>query len=443
MNLYFLYFRKPEWEWSTNLTSLPEGVRAWAKEPFHYGYYEATTFGYIVDVDMTLFAGKNKTSIETQLFGSRPQGPPVPYENIEDPDNFVEVSNQTLCFQATSRANRKKTVEQSLIYCTNGKKIDVMEDPTKRQHTGNFDFFVFDEVLWAKETTMEPQERGDLVYSVDIASMIMKLHSERNDTNYRETKKCKNTIRKQASLSLFVVALPVTLMSLIIWRSKQIPSMGVTTFIGLTLIYGALIVMIDPKHFDRSPPWNWWFTLSGAAWVLVLSCFVLKGTDSHAKGPMRWGLVIGGISYMSGTYMLMLGNYENDTFSEWLTWNFVALIPMTIVGAATHATFLMFLGALGFLIDAARLAEFFGEHIKGDESVPVQFLVFSIAGIMVGALGMELNKYQPSIENFAETSVETLSELCARRVAVHPVVEETDRDFEDIDSPLLHSDDNT
>jgi len=401
-------------------------VRAWAKEPFRYRQYEAT-FGYIVDADMTFFTGTNKTCTETQLFSSRLHGPPVVHDDIDNPANFVEVSNQTLCFQAQQ------------IHCTNGTKMTVMEDPTKRSHDGYFDFFVFDEVLWAKETTSEPQERGDLVYSVDIESMIMKLHSERDDVNYKEATKCRNSVRKQASLSLFVVALPVTLVSVLIWRSKQIPSMGVTTSIGTTLIYGALIVMIDPKHFDRSQRWNWWFTISGAAWVLVLSYFVLKGTDNQAKGPMRWGLVIGGISYMGGTYMLVFDDFENDNFGRWLTWNVVALMPMTIIGAATRATFLMFLGALGFLIDAARLAEFFGDHIKGDEGVPVQFLVFSVAGIMVGALGMQLNKYQPLIENFAETKVKTLSELCSRR-SINPV-EEADGDFADIDSPMLQSND--
>ena len=61
-----------------------------------------------------------------------------------------------------------------------------------------------------------------------------------------------------------------------------------------------------------------------------------------------------------------------------------------------------------------------------------------MAGVLVGGLGILLSKFQPSIEETAEACVKALRERCARR-SVAPI-EETDEDFADIDTPLLHAD---
>lgn len=285
---------------------------------------------------------------------------------------------------------------------------------------------------------VETLETGVLIYSMDPSSMELELHSVRVDVN-NQGRNCRKSVREDAAMSLFVVALPVLLVSMALWRSKQIPSMGVTAVLGLHLIYAVVNVLIRPKEVEQYPRWDWWFAISGGLLILVLSYYILTGGDDQLrKGPKRWALVVCGMTYMGGTYMLLFDGL--DTLSRWFAWNCITFIPLIIVGASTGATFLMFLGALGFLIDSARLAEYVGGHVSSDVNVPVQFLVFSLSGILVGGLGILLNNHQPIIEEKAEAFVKALNERCARR-SVAPI-EETNEDFADINSPMLHPDEN-
>lgn len=431
--------QQPQWKWTTNISSLPDGVQDWGRLPYGSST-RPSSFGYLANVDSTYFSGysSSSTGYERQLWKTQPRGPPMPVKLLS-PDNFIALSNATLCFQAFTQSN-----SQRKVHCTDGATIQTASDPQGRQVYQMYDFYAAGGVLWAKQGGLDkPNETGDLIYSMDPKKMILELQSVREKLNDEDSKdpSCTSTMRKQASLFLFVVALPMVLISAALWRSRQIPSMGVTVVVGIHIVYASLNILIAPKSFENNARWDWWFTIFGALWLLVPSYFILvNGNDNARKGPLRWGLVMGGISYMAGTCMLAFDGLDKDTFGRWLEWNLVAFIPLIFIGASTRATFLMFLGAFGFLIDAARLAMFAGDHVHGDdEGVPVQFLVFTVAGIVVGGLGLLVNKHQPVIERFAEVQVGAARDWFALRPHTYPS-QEADADFADVDSPLLHDD---
>jgi hypothetical protein len=242
--------------------------------------------------------------------------------------------------------------------------------------------------------------------------MIISLHSDRMEDRKDESL-CheSTTMRKRAIVTFFATTLPVTLASITIWKVKQIPSMGTTTYVGLTLVYASLAMTIRPNLFDQGNPFKWWFPITGLIWLLVLSYLVLSQlTFLRCKASLRWGLVTSGIAFMFGMIYLLLGEleYGYNTFWRWLLLNILAFVPLILLGASTDSVFLMFLGAFGFLMDSWRFATFVGYH-TGEASVPLQFLVFSFAGMMVGALGIQISKHQDHVKTWAASLVSSIN----------------------------------
>ena len=99
---------------------------------------------------------------------------------------------------------------------------------------------------------------------------------------------------------------------------------------------------------------------------------------------------------------------DNDELWRWVLLNLLVFLPLIFFGAATETVFLMFLGAFGFLIDTGRFAACVGEHIDGGASVPIQFLVFSLTGLGIGALGFQLSMHQHHVNKWALTLVRNL-----------------------------------
>lgn len=79
-------------------------------------------------------------------------------------------------------------------------------------------------------------------------------------------------------------------------------------------------------------------------------------------------------------------------------------LPLLVLGAASNTTFLLVLGGLGFLADAARIAALV------DTEPLIVFLIFCCSGMLVGTMGFQLSRYQEHFESAAKRLVQALNQ---------------------------------
>jgi len=429
-----------QWTWKANLTGIPDELHEWANREADYQLDTANSFGYVATTGITLFSGfSSDQQGQYYLWSTSPAAAPQKHGDFEDPRNFMSVSNSTVCFSSSSSSSSSSQSQllrlppspMSInIYCSDGTSFRPAIDTTKTGLGGElFDFVLRDGTLWYKRFPTGYGEWGHLVFSLDPDSMVVSLHSQR--VNSKKNKKgCPSPtafLRIQAVVALFLTALPVALASMGLWYKKQIPSMGFMTYVGLTFIFASLYAASAPISFLRDGAlFKWWFSISGLIWLLGLS-FVLVAADTFLpsprnKGPVQWGLVVGGLAFLSGMVAVFLFDCDHFELLHWILLNVLAFIPLIILGAATNTTFLMILGAFGFLMDAGRVAEYVGDHTN--YNVPLQFLVFSLAGFVVVAIGMLLNKYQHFIQEWAVAFVQYVMNSRSREDGSRNVLQE-------------------
>jgi len=196
--------------------------------------------------------------------------------------------------------------------------------------------------------------------------------------------------------------------------------MGLTAYVGLTLGFWFLHVWatVGKRNGgeDQDRALQWWFATTGLVWLVSLSYLYLLEREVSGKRCFSWGIMTGGLAFMIGAPWLIIGGDGNDTFWRWFLLNLVCFIPLVFIGAATGVVFIMFLGAVGFLVDSWRFAMFVGDLLSGAASAPIQFLVFSLTGLAVGAVGYVLNAYQERVEAWATEVVRDAQDrLCRRR----------------------------
>jgi hypothetical protein len=276
-----------------------------------------------------------------------------------------------------------------------------------------------DGILWFKETVSpygENGESGTLIYSLDPDARLVTLHSERvENEDGSSTNNCdrSNRNRKLGIMALFTTAIPLTLLSIMLWKVKQIPSMGVTAYVGFTTMYFAIYTAIGPDNTRYSelldaPPHRWWFAISGLLWLVISSHLCLTESMVRSKEPLRWGLMISGIAFIWGMSLVIMDG--NDTLWHWILLNVTVFVPLMFFGTVTDTVFLVFLGAIGFLADSARFAGFVGDNMKGQAVVPFQFLIFALSGLGVGAFGYQLREYQDRVKAGAKICVQNIND---------------------------------
>lgn len=327
-------------------------------------------------------------------------GTTPPVEHQVNPDNFIAVSNRTVCFGSLASDYQNRPA----IHCADKTGIYPFKPPSEGEVI-SYTFFASNNTLWFKASAIESWEDGLLIYSLAPETMNVTLHSFK--VNFAKPCSHDKVLRKQSIVAFFLTALPVTLASAAIWRSQNIPSMAVTTYAGLSAIYITILNVLRPQIHDERP-FQWWFAVSSFIWLILLSYFnLLLSTSPRKRAPLRWGIVVGGLAFLSTAALLPM---QKDRMIDWILLNFLVFIPLLVLGAANSNWFLQSLGAIGFLVDAWRLAYFVGDKIGGDARVPVMFLVFSMTGLLMGILGFQVNQYQEYIAHFASMVVEKVNE---------------------------------
>lgn len=426
----------PDYKWETNISAVPEAVRPWARNNDGNRYNPVATFAYVDETKTTIFQGKGEDRSHhskqdtsgSSLWTVGPDAPPQWHADYIAPQSFVVISNSSVCFTSYFEGHDPGTK----ICCSDGNDIRVATSAGPLFNTGWIgQFLPSGGRLWFKLFD-EPTAPGTLIYSLDPEDMSTKLFSRKikNGDSDHSQSTCNRKKRIQAIAILLVAALPFTLASIFVWYSHQVSSMAVTTYAGLTAIFACVYGVIDPRMLNsRYSSWwfQLWFSVSGAVGLVLCTYFHLSECTQKASKPtFQWGLVLGGLSFGNGIIQIL--EMDNDTLGGWILLNIMVFGPLLLVGMINGNLFLVFLGGVGFLADAARLGALIGDHVSAHAREPVTFLVFSLTGLGAGFLGFRLSKYQLVVHDLAKYGVERIDDCLNHACAAD-------------DSPILHSHD--
>jgi hypothetical protein len=416
----------PQYRWKTDSKKLPNrAIINWAAKSngeYDNGNNEGATVGYVESTGITLFKGVNYSSPQSHeyLWTVCDNRSSIEHTEYLSPDPFLTVTSNRVCFQTTDDVKRKQLGPK--IYCSDGRTFQEANivDPMNRQKFqlppyGNFK--VDNRLLWfvqSVSTTGDGGGMGILVYSLEPESMNVTLYSERvknNDDNNNNGKRggpddCIEPVRLRPALVLLASALPMFLLSLSLWKKKQIPSMGLTTYLSLSFCYVALHVLISPdsdEYNNENLPFRWWYATTGLIWLLLSSYFIILSDNQMtfmSRDPWRWALIISSLAFVWGTSALIMSG--DETVGRWILWNLTVFFPLIFFGVVTDAMFLLVLGGLGLLVDVARVASLI------DNSPIWVALVFCVSGLGIGAVGYKLSHFQPPAQAWATAHVDRI-----------------------------------
>eukprot|EP00980_Cylindrotheca_fusiformis_P009987 scaffold2212_cov143-Cylindrotheca_fusiformis.AAC.5 len=415
-----------KYSWRTNETELPPSVREWASN--QPSLWDKTTFGasfaYVPSTGITMFEGtdfsdsKNKPSLWTLKGGADPT--PTEHQKYESPSRFISMSDNAVCFQP----DPMPATGSFWLFCSDGiefrqEQLDHHSNPdTPIAHYNDLrSLFPVNGTLWFKELASKPTEYGGMVYSLDPETMVSTLHSKRipvtPEDNSPKDGDCDGTVvvRKLALLSLLVSVIPMTALSIILWKNKRVPSMGILFYVCISLIYLSIHFAISPEDADGEFfTGRWWFAVSGLLCLVVSAHLLLSihgeiSIDSSHAAPLKATLATSALAFAYGMSMLFFfDEFDNrDTLGRWILWNVFMACPLILIGAATDSVSVLCLGGLVFISDAFRIAAIV-------DSTLFFFLVFSLIGLSVGTLGyFFVRRYQVAIRSWSRAQVQAIN----------------------------------
>jgi hypothetical protein len=382
--------------WTTDISILPRGVRQWATSPKTIQPY--ATFGYLPASGVTVFAGKSGDSNSNEILWSvnphSSKTAPEAHASVSYPGAFMYVTANATCFSTMDSSGGTN------VACFDGVDVHwaVDEQGKNRLHNRPTHLMVSEGLVWFKEIPTDYKQRGMLIFSLDPNSMVQTLHSEppvKPDQPNKSHCNVKATHRRQAIATLFMVALPVLVVSILLWQRRKIPSMGLLTYAGATLVFWTTCLSISPELTWDDSIAKWWLTLSGLVYLIALVYLILM-VPAVSSRPLVWGINAGVFAFVYGisvVYMSEIG----DNFASWLLLTLTAFVPVALLGAATDNLFLSLVGAAGLFADSLRFSMFLSDRNSGSDSVPIIFFVLAIAGTGIGAMGMLLTRNQDRI----------------------------------------------
>jgi hypothetical protein len=202
---------------------------------------------------------------------------------------------------------------------------------------------------------------------------------------------------KQSILALFVSALPVSIVSILLWIKRHASSMAITSYIGISATASFIFIASRGNSYDMDDFYQWWLSIAGAMFVMVL-VDLLSCKRKIAQSPLHWGINFGSLVFFVGMIMVT-GIFDLGGVWSWLVFNALALVPLGIVGLATNQAFLLVLCATGWLMDSFKFADWVSATLFNDE-VPIQFIILAISGLLIAGAGWLLSKHQEEVHNF-------------------------------------------
>mmetsp|Transcript_20743 Transcript_20743/g.50976 ORF Transcript_20743/g.50976 Transcript_20743/m.50976 type:complete len:639 (-) Transcript_20743:123-2039(-) len=480
----FVGSRPLNYKWEANLDTIPSSVQDWATggpRPEQGG-----SFAYVRSTGVTMFQGSRNDAYVGGTVESQPRyssisiyqeidsashlwivsnssPPTLVQEGFSNPGPMVTVTDDAVCFPAIRSMSSKDTGASYVvgvglrrkvqaIYCSNGQEFHQetinatheVDAPTTHIATLTA-LYPMDGILWFKELDAGTIS-GSKIYSLDPSTMISTLHSYKVrdfpshsiDTSASCDEDHYDRIR--AIASLLVSILPMTALTFLLGKKTKVPSMGISAYINISLVYACLHILVSPNEGMRSS-FRFWFATSGLV-CLLLSTYLLLTLHQHDSNTPRWVdkshekqyrslLGISAVAYAFGTSMVIAADLytEADALGWWILFNVFVCCPLLLFGAAADSTFVVALGGIGFLVDAARLSALV-------DSALFFFLIFSFMGLLVGILGYYFAvRFQPIIQKWAQEQVAMINDRYCDTGSDPYGLEENDYGGEDT-SPL-------
>jgi len=442
--------------WQANLDTIPSSVQDWATSENLWLYPEVSgSFAYVPSSGVTLFRGSGydahvaegsspssyysrfqEPASSSYLWMVRESSPPVLQEGFSFPGAIVTVSDDAVCFPAipsslsrddsTDMMSSKQQRKDYAMYCSNGLEFhqetfnttDGSEAPAAHGSTLKA-FYPVDGTLWYKEIL----QSNVIIYSLDPKTMVSTLHSINIQDNSSHTSATEvpcdigHLYQVLAIVSLLASVLPMIGLTFLLGKKKKIPSMGIAAYINISLAYVCLNIFLSPNEIeDLSSNFHIWFAISGLV-CLLFSTYLLLTLRQEGSNAPRWVekshekqcrslLGVSAVAFAWGTSMVLADIFDQPeySFGWWLLYNTIVCMPLLLFGAASDSTFLLAIGGLGFLANAAQLASLI-------DSALFFFAVFALMGLLVGTLGYYFAvQLQPIIQKWAQAQVARIND---------------------------------
>ena len=390
--------------WVADMSSIPTELQSWAE----YGSNKNalySSFSFFASTGTTLFVGDNGIEEDglprSKLWKSSNSQEPITVDGMYFPNSLLrnELSEST-CFRASKVTNIREVSGfvryDSVIrlVCTeDGEVFKAVEENVIRNPNN---FIWNDETLWLTGQNADLDDWGELIFSVDLSSMEVTLHSIKEVDTSVLVESCEGDNFRNINLSiLFLSALPVTFISLFVWWRGKVPTLLITAYLGIS--ESVIAIYLIASDDLRAEFFQWWFGMSSAVWFFSL--FFLYLLQRISKETMVWSLRFCALLFLSSMIVLIGVPGQFDDWWRWVIINFTVFLPLIFVGIVTESAFVLVMGAIGLFIDVWKIA-FSINSATGGNAVLIYFGVFLVAGVMLGIFGWYLNKAQKSIRDF-------------------------------------------
>lgn len=396
---YYNEEEEVQWELIINATEQPSALQAWDNESEQS---ESSTFAYLPKVNTTLFQGVVDNG-DSVLWASVDGGKPQKYPTVSFPRLFVTVNDTVGCFLFNYT---------SVLGCYFG---DRPEGDERLEESSLSDHDYFDEdiytvtdlkvfgddgLVWYKGCT--PHVAKHFVASVDVRTGVQTLHSQKvtnqGDNDLGEAGDCSTQLKRVQSLCyLLATAVPVLLVSIFLWKKKEIPSMGFTSYIGFLAAYTIILTIISPDEivFGSFPLAIGWvfFGIICCAGFLPLALFdratpALRCVVYTAAAGFVAGLIILVSLLVSGGELLYMHTIIH----------FLSSMPMSILGAVTDSWWLTFLGAGLAFAALIFLVLYLTVVISVTNTLLIVFVTLAGGGLLIGFAGWRLGRSRSALK---------------------------------------------
>eukprot|EP00538_Stauroneis_constricta_P008894 CAMPEP_0119550656 /NCGR_PEP_ID=MMETSP1352-20130426/4139_1 /TAXON_ID=265584 /ORGANISM="Stauroneis constricta, Strain CCMP1120" /LENGTH=398 /DNA_ID=CAMNT_0007596577 /DNA_START=8 /DNA_END=1204 /DNA_ORIENTATION=+ len=228
---------------------------------------------------------------------------------------------------------------------------------------------------------------------------------------------------------LLVTGLPMCILSAVLWRTKQVPSMSAIFFISFQYMMLPWLYynVLDHGNFGHREPFLRLRIGISVGWMLVLSYTLLSDDASRRmKQVCSWGICVGGISFFFDCCELFLEEIVNfmafeDTWFMWVKETSLVYCPLLFLGGLTHIRCLVALAVLGFVIEIIRMSTHVADAFKESSAqVPITSSFFCLAGIMLAVLGYLFSAYcYDPLHEFGKRLQRVVRELL-QRISIDP-----------------------
>jgi len=206
-------------------------------------------------------------------------------------------------------------------------------------------------------------------------------------------------IFKSPLAAFFSSSLPLVLLSVLSWKYTYIPTLPITSYIGI--IESIRWMLLATDSYSRETL-LWVITCSSSLWFYSL--FFLFLTKRIRHKTYHWNLGFSSIVILISSIMLLQIFTQLDWW-RWLSINSFFFIPLILFGFVSENLMSMSLGAVGIFLDIWRLAFALSCFTHHEARTIIYFGVFVTSGISLGYAGIKLSKrqgeFRKNVQRFA------------------------------------------